>query len=401
MASRSQQQGVLLSRGLGLFQAGLIDQHFNTHRGRIGRLARALIEIGAPRGFGIDENTAMLVRPDGLIEVIGAGALTVLDASDAVIADGPLGVRIGGLVLSSLESGDAFEPASSTCRVHPRKALVMAGTGTGRGTGPLIDLAQNDAVKRLVIQELIKGDATSQDGLLLKFHQGFGHGYAFSFSRTEMSRGYAGYMEGAWSYTALRIRIDVRPVRLMLDESSAAVPRDLDQVREGSAQAIQAVIFRGLMSSDPWGRFHPGQFLVRADLAASLVEATGLELASDRLPAIRDVTRGTRHADEIATVVSAGLMDLMDGAFRPGAFVIRGELETALLRARGRGLNLTAIDLPRPDRNAEPAPDAGPGPIPNPNGVVLQGAEEVQRAATRAEAAAALFRFLGSPGGQP
>src|SRR5262249_52680901 len=152
----------------------LIDQHFNTYRGRIGRLARALIEIGVPQGFGIDENTAMLVRPDGLIEVIGAGALTVLDASDAVMADGPLGVRIGGLVLSSLENGDAFEPASSTCRVHPRKALVMAGTGTERGSGPLIDLDQNDAVKRLVIQELIKGDVTSQDGLLLKFHQGFG-----------------------------------------------------------------------------------------------------------------------------------------------------------------------------------------------------------------------------------
>jgi hypothetical protein len=344
----------------------------------------------------------MLVRPDGLIEVIGAGALTVLDASDAVLADGPLGVRIGGLVLSSLGNGDAFEPASSTCRVHHRKALVMAGTGTGRGSGPLIDLAQNDAVKRLVIQELIKGDATSPDGLLLKFHQGFGHGYAFSFSRTEKSRGYAGYTEGAWSYTALQIRIEVRPVRLMLDESSAAVPRDLDQAREESAQAIQAVTFRGLMSSDPRGRFHPGQFLVRADLAASVVAATGLErVASDRLPAIRDVTLGTRHADDIATVVSAGLMDLVDGAFRPGAFVTRGELETALLRARGRALNLTAIDLPRPDRDAEPAPDAGPGPIPDLNGVVLQGEEEAQRAATREEAAAALFRFLGSPGGRP
>ncbi|MFY8139130.1 MAG: cyanophycinase, partial [Caulobacter sp.] len=65
--------------GLGFFAFGLVDQHFD-RRQRLGRLARALGALAPSErlGFGIDENTALVVDPDGrTARVVGAGAVTV------------------------------------------------------------------------------------------------------------------------------------------------------------------------------------------------------------------------------------------------------------------------------------------------------------------------------------
>jgi cyanophycinase len=61
------------------FIAGvLIDQHF-AERGRIGRLLSAVAQYPHDLGIGIDENTALVVR-ESICEVIGEGAVTILDA---------------------------------------------------------------------------------------------------------------------------------------------------------------------------------------------------------------------------------------------------------------------------------------------------------------------------------
>ena len=58
----------------------VIDQHF-AQRGRLGRLVSALLLQPAVLGFGIDENTAILVSGDEF-EVIGESAVTVIDESE-------------------------------------------------------------------------------------------------------------------------------------------------------------------------------------------------------------------------------------------------------------------------------------------------------------------------------
>ena len=50
-------------------------------RGRLGRLVSALLLQPAVLGFGIDENTAIVVSGDEF-EVIGEGAVTVIDESE-------------------------------------------------------------------------------------------------------------------------------------------------------------------------------------------------------------------------------------------------------------------------------------------------------------------------------
>ena len=71
--------GVSLAPGLGLTNAVIIDQHF-TQRSRLGRLLSASSYNPFLIGLGIDEDTAAFIGPDNVLEVIGSGTVTVVDA---------------------------------------------------------------------------------------------------------------------------------------------------------------------------------------------------------------------------------------------------------------------------------------------------------------------------------
>jgi len=75
------ESGVVLAPGLGLTNRAIIDQHFNK-RGRLGRLLAALSFNPFVCGLGVDENTAAFIAPNGVLEVVGHGTVTVVDPSD-------------------------------------------------------------------------------------------------------------------------------------------------------------------------------------------------------------------------------------------------------------------------------------------------------------------------------
>ena len=66
--------------GLGFIDRVMIDMHF-AERGRIGRLLSAVAEHPAYLGVGIDEDTAIVIRGEEF-EVVGSGAVTIVDASN-------------------------------------------------------------------------------------------------------------------------------------------------------------------------------------------------------------------------------------------------------------------------------------------------------------------------------
>lgn len=70
--------GVNLAPGLGLINALLIDQHFS-QRDRLGRLLTAISYNPFMLGIGIDEDTAIFIDPEHSFEVVGSGAVTVID----------------------------------------------------------------------------------------------------------------------------------------------------------------------------------------------------------------------------------------------------------------------------------------------------------------------------------
>ncbi len=69
-----------MSAGLGLLSGVIIDQHFE-QRNRLGRLLALVAQSPALMGMGVDEDTAALVSPSGVMEVIGSGSVTLLDPS--------------------------------------------------------------------------------------------------------------------------------------------------------------------------------------------------------------------------------------------------------------------------------------------------------------------------------
>ncbi|KYC41283.1 cyanophycinase [Scytonema hofmannii PCC 7110] len=98
--------------GMGFLPGVVIDQHFS-QRGRLGRLIAALAQQPAVLGFGIDENTAMIVT-DNQFEVVGEGCITVVDDSsvmhsnvDDILKDEPL--AICGARLHILPHGYKFD----------------------------------------------------------------------------------------------------------------------------------------------------------------------------------------------------------------------------------------------------------------------------------------------------
>jgi len=78
--SHPQKSAIRLSPGLGILQNIIIDQHF-TERGRLSRLITAVSYNPRQLGLGIDENTAVIISHDGLLEVHGHGTVTVVDGS--------------------------------------------------------------------------------------------------------------------------------------------------------------------------------------------------------------------------------------------------------------------------------------------------------------------------------
>lgn len=110
--------------GMGFLPGVVIDQHFS-QRGRLGRLISALAQQPAVLGFGIDENTAMIVS-DNKFEVIGQGIITVVDETtathsnaDEILKDEPL--ALCGARLHILPHGYKFDLKS-------RKPITNDGT---------------------------------------------------------------------------------------------------------------------------------------------------------------------------------------------------------------------------------------------------------------------------------
>ena len=106
-------EGLQLAPGFGFAKDVVIDQHF-AERGRIGRLLGVVSQNPRVIGIGIDENTAILMRPHRDFRVLGEGGVTVLDGRHVTysnIAEAEQGctMSVFGVTLHLLGAGDVFD----------------------------------------------------------------------------------------------------------------------------------------------------------------------------------------------------------------------------------------------------------------------------------------------------
>jgi cyanophycinase len=120
---------VELWKGLGFFRGVVVDQHFIA-RQRSNRLISVILEHPELLGVGVDEDTAVWVRPDDTFQVIGKSCVMVLDAKGAEVSRQPvetaqdlLGVH--GMRVHILLPGESFDFA--------RRAPISAGLSPAAG----------------------------------------------------------------------------------------------------------------------------------------------------------------------------------------------------------------------------------------------------------------------------
>jgi cyanophycinase len=118
-----------IAAGLGLLPGVIVDQHFQ-QRNRLGRLLSLIAQNPSLLGLGVDEDTAGVVGPDQVMEVIGRGSITVVDGAasetDAWEIRGHRPLMISGVVLHSLPAGYRFDLRRRT-RVSAPNLQVIEG----------------------------------------------------------------------------------------------------------------------------------------------------------------------------------------------------------------------------------------------------------------------------------
>jgi cyanophycinase len=132
-ASYRIKSALLMAPGLGLARDMLIDQHF-AERGRMSRLIGAVTQNPRVLGIGIDEDTAMIVEREQSFQVLGEGAVYVLDASKTTYSniaeeESDRTLSSFGLMVHMLSQGDEFDLETRTPAAHPAESMEGEAVG--------------------------------------------------------------------------------------------------------------------------------------------------------------------------------------------------------------------------------------------------------------------------------
>jgi cyanophycinase len=103
---------VKLTTGLAFMKDVIIDSHFDK-RGRFNRLAQAIASNPACTGIGLGEDTGVIVTNGNNLEVIGSGAVVIIDGKDihhSNITDVGLGtpISVENLRVNILVHGNSY-----------------------------------------------------------------------------------------------------------------------------------------------------------------------------------------------------------------------------------------------------------------------------------------------------
>ena len=136
-----EKDGVSMDIGLSFMPNAIVDQHFS-QRHRLSRLLSALAQRPDLLGVGIDEDTALVIEPNQSVEIVGRGAVTLVDPrrmrSNFDNADGGDKLEMLGLQLHVLPAGNRYVlPSNPKNRKQPvllwDALSMLAKTGPMRG----------------------------------------------------------------------------------------------------------------------------------------------------------------------------------------------------------------------------------------------------------------------------
>jgi hypothetical protein len=214
----------MLAQGLGFFPHAIIDQHFD-RKARFGRLilATELNKATFPLGFGIDENTALVyTAANHSIEVIGAGAVTAIDVTNARRIDNPHGYHIENVRISVMQGGDYYHFDTEQFVANPLKSATVGHEYLDIAK-PVVSgvFSRNTRLKDMLTFDLVDNKGSKQ--VISYLHQGEGKGFTLRFTQDEFTTGYWQYLDGLLdSGSAFGVKLDIIPTEFSVKLLSAA-----------------------------------------------------------------------------------------------------------------------------------------------------------------------------------
>lgn len=202
---------LLMPQGLRLFAPFVIDTRFG-QEGRLGRLALALMRQPGPAriGLGVDTDTALLVDLDqAAAQVLGEGAVTLLDGRRASRTVSISGFLIRGLQLSRLHEGDRLSltdlevsPDAQRVSVEDRQSVYGGIWPSARS----LDALEGDRRVLQTSERYLRGNAVID----VDVRQGEGkHNIEFSFVGRPESRYWRGPGDEGWAGTLTGISLTI------------------------------------------------------------------------------------------------------------------------------------------------------------------------------------------------
>ncbi len=212
-------KGLLLTEGLGFFPYGVVDQHFG-ERGRLGRLIRAVAtvpDLSFRLGFGVDEDTALIV--DGpRLAVVGEGYVTVVDGTGATLST--IGERLAaeGIALHLLGADDIFDLGSGAIAPAAYRASTLKDPYNNRpilGGGGMAFGQQSLAS---VIGDALLDNSASQQVVRDSFDE-TGAGVRYIFRQPKNALGFWGRPpDGDARYTVIGVQMSLFPITVTIEE---------------------------------------------------------------------------------------------------------------------------------------------------------------------------------------
>lgn len=206
-ALRYFENGAML-KGLSFLPATLLsDTHFDARSGRLGRLLAAMRSMGRPQGFGVDEDTGLLVDTGTqTARVYGSGPVIIADLSAATYPSGSYW-KLSGARVSLLTAGDSYNYSSKS--ISSSKSLIGTRYYSGYYDSPDIFSAfeTSRVLTRVVDQSASynSGAAPAPDYSTAPFYPANAPTITLRFTRDGSSKGY--YSAGR--YTVVKARLDI------------------------------------------------------------------------------------------------------------------------------------------------------------------------------------------------
>ncbi|MGE1197211.1 cyanophycinase [Priestia megaterium] len=214
----TQQEGgpAYLEKGLGFFQYGLVDQHFD-NKARLGRLIATAYEKGNKNqlSYGIDEDTAMVVNNKAKqIEVVGRGGITLVDLAK-VQANDKFPSDYKNILISCITPGDKVNLTTKEIVINPAKTSTRKNEYYSEKVGPNTGLfSPHGVISKFLAYDLVD-NAQSKEIKSYAFNQN--KGFELTFRKSAESNGYWAYTDGQKdNYSIVKVALDIKPIKVAI-----------------------------------------------------------------------------------------------------------------------------------------------------------------------------------------